>query len=181
MTDLVRRMQRLVANSSITPSSIRGGRQAVKGVSNAAIGFLCDLDLRELSKASEFQDVLDRETQRLLDALPLGARYWGRARKCINIFLRESTYNYLLRETFSLHKLTPLLETPLDSRVAHGLKCDAAPDRVPTWTTVIAVGSNENGVYQEIAAKVAREKYGTYRVNLDLWYWRPEDNATTQT
>ena len=107
------------------------------------------------------------------DALPKGSRYWGRARKCLNIFLREASYNFLLRTTYEFGNIDTLLETPLDSRVAKGLGDDADKGRLPPWKSIIALTPEQNAIYQEVAAEVAEARYGTLRANLDLWYYRP--------
>lgn len=171
---LTRPMQRFVANASITPSAVQQGRgHTVKGVMHAAIGFLSEMDIREFVDPALFPEILDDYTKRLKCALPDGARYWGRARKCLNIFLREAAYNHLLRTTFQLGKLDTLLETPLDGRVAAGLRRDAGKGRLPAWESVIAVTPAQNAIYQDVAAEVAATHYDTLRANLDLWYYRP--------
>src|SRR5262249_20686971 len=117
--------------------------------------------------------IIDEQTEPLKRALPQGARYWGRARKCLNIFLREASYNYLLRDTFRLGELDQLLETPLDSRVAKGLRDDAGAHRLPRWASIIALNPDDSAKYQAVAAQIAQTRYMTVRANLDLWYWRP--------
>jgi hypothetical protein len=171
--DLVKPMQRHVANASVTASAVRQGRRAVKGVARAAINFLCNLNIEAVVAPNSFSDILDAHTEQLRRSLPEGAQYWGRARKCLNIFLREASYNCLLRTTFNLGELDELLETPLDKQVAEGLKRDAGARGLPPWTTIIALKPKQNEVYQTVAADVARELYNTHRANLDLWYWRP--------
>jgi hypothetical protein len=173
MTELVRQMQRLIANSSVTPSAVRGGRNAVKGVASCAIDFLSGLNLSAFVDPASFPSLLEDRTRKLASHLPEGARYWGRARKLLNIFLREASYNYLLRQTFGLGNLGEVLEIPLDQHVANGLRRDA-PGRVPRRTTIIGLKPEQSAIYQSVAREVAWEKYRTYRANLDLWYWRPE-------
>jgi hypothetical protein len=58
MVDLLKPMQRFVANASITPSAVRQGRHAVKGVQRAAIAFLRDLDIAELAHPDSFPEVI---------------------------------------------------------------------------------------------------------------------------
>jgi hypothetical protein len=172
--NLVRLMQRFVANASITPSAVQQGRgHSVKGVMYAAIEFLSELDIAEFAHPDSFPETLNRYTGNLKDAFPEGGRYWGRARKCLNIFLREASYNFLLRTTYGLANIDALLETPLDSRVAKGLIRDAGEGRLPRWTSIIALTSEQNVTYQAVAAQVAQVHYHTLRANLDLWYYRP--------
>lgn len=73
--ELVRKMQRIVANSSVTPSAIRGGKSAIKGVKAAATEHLCNIDLTRFADPIRFYKVLDAETAKLERALPDGARY----------------------------------------------------------------------------------------------------------
>jgi len=131
------------------------------------------LDIAEFKYPDLFPKVLDCYTCQLKDALPKGSRYWGRARKCLNIFLREASYNFLLRTTYEFGNIDTLLETPLDSRVAKGLGDDADKGRLPPWKSIIALTPEQNAIYQEVAAEVAEARYGTLRANLDLWYYRP--------
>jgi hypothetical protein len=173
--NLVRLMQRFVANASITQSAVRQGRgHSVQGVMHAAIGFLSELDTSKFADPDSFTEALNSYTCNLKDALPDGGQYWGRARKCLNIFLREASYNFLLRTTYGLGNIDALLETPLDSRVAKGLMRDAGKGRLPRWTSIIALTPEQNATYQAVAAEVAKGKYSTLRANLDLWYYRPE-------
>jgi hypothetical protein len=140
---------------------------------HAAIEFLAALDIAPLVDADAFPQLLDTTTNALRLQLPSPFQFWGTARKCLNIFLREASYNALLRETFQLHILDAVLETPLDQYVASGLRRDAGRNIVPPWTTIIGLKEGDNKIYQTVAAEVAREKYDTYRANLDLWYFRP--------
>ena len=172
-TELVQLMQRFLANASVTSSAVRQGPRAVQGVAHAAIEFLCGMDVAAIVDPEAFPKILDAQTELLKHSLPEGARYWGRARKCLNIFLREASYNALLRTTFGLGVLDALLETPLDSRVAEGLRRDGGAGRVPKWTSIIALTAEQNAIYQAVAAEVAHRLHNTHRANLDLWYWRP--------
>jgi hypothetical protein len=167
----IKEMQRFVANISITPSAVRS-RRGAKGAMHTVIKFLAVLDISSLADASRFSRWLDDTTDQLLSRLPSDFQFWGTARKCVNIFLRDASYNALLRENFRLDILDPVLETPLDRWVASGLRCDAGRNRVPPWDTIIGLKPEEHAIYQAVAAEVAREKYNTYRANLDLWYFR---------
>ena len=169
---MLKKMQWFVANVAVTPSAIRGGREAVPGVRKAAVEFLSGLDLKITGGANSFPAFLDTQTKKLTAALPERARYWGRARECLNIFLRDASYNFLLRTTYGLDRLDEELETPLDSSVIKGLKSDAASEVLPRWTTIIALRPEDNEGFQAIAERIARTKYGTHRANLDLWYLR---------
>ncbi|MFZ0692722.1 MAG: hypothetical protein WAN51_00975 [Alphaproteobacteria bacterium] len=165
------RMQSFIANGSVTASAVRG-RHGGKGVMRVAIKFLSELPVKSLVDPKFFPTLLDEETRNLQRKFPPDFQFWGTARKCLNIFLRGAFYNVLLRETYDLGTLDEVLETPLDSHVAKGLKRDAPDRALPRWQTIIGLTPKDNALYQEVARDVARKRYHTYRVNLDLWYWR---------
>lgn len=171
--DFSKRLQRYVVNAGIDMTVLRG-RPCPAGTMEAAHRFFYDLDLAEFHDLSSFSNVLDRKTEELRRLFPVTGRFWGRARKCINIFLRNSTYSYYLREKYALANLEPLLELPLDSNVASGLRGDAVKyglNPPPKWDAIIRLNPEINDRWQSLASQVAHRK-GTNRVHLDLWYWR---------
>ncbi len=114
-------VQRKVAVTAVGPSALRGQG---KGVLRASQSFLASVSLANIPKSSatRFQAWLDRQTEALLDQLPINGRPWGAARKAINLFLRDALYNQYLNRRFGLDNIEPWLEIPLDSAVARGLK-----------------------------------------------------------
>jgi hypothetical protein len=58
------------------------------------------IDLAAISKKdpSQFFQVLDDLTEKVRRDLPKGARHWGVARKCLNLFFRDVLYNFLFEE-----------------------------------------------------------------------------------
>jgi hypothetical protein len=170
-----RRIQTYVVNAGIDMSVLRS---APAGTKDAAHKFLFALDLGEFTAdPASFPVVLNEKTEALKDSFPENGRVWGRARKCLNIFLRNATYSYYLREKYVLGKLESILELPLDSNVARGLKRDAAEYHISppaTWKfTIIGLTPKTNDSWQAIASEVARKR-NIHRVHLDLWYWRDE-------
>jgi hypothetical protein len=131
------------------------------------------VNLGRVGNAASFPLFLDRATEELRRALPRRARYWGRARKCMNLFMRHCSYNFLLRKRFKLGRLDKVLETPLDRFVVEGLRSDARGETLPKWSAIVHLTAEDNAAFQAIATKIAKRKYGTHRVHLDLWYWRP--------
>lgn len=97
MKPLIEAIQAHVAIVAISPSTVRG--QGAKGVVAAARDFLKVLPLDPFSAGGEagFVSVLERSTMDLISTLPAGAKSWGLARKCVNIFLRDAFYNFYLR------------------------------------------------------------------------------------
>ena len=146
-----------------------------KGTIKAAREYLAGLNLESFVRKTEgeFCVVLDEATSGFLAHLPKGAKHWGAARKFLNIFLRNVVYNRFLCEHCDLYRIEQWLELPLDSQVAKGLREEKGGDALPRWSTVIGLDSNVNRVYQEFATRVAKGK-NTYRVHLDILYWRRE-------
>jgi hypothetical protein len=170
---LINVLRRRQASTSVGPSTAR--KMGPKGTINAAREYLASLKLERFAKKTEreFRTVLDQATSRFLRHLPRGAKHWGAARKFLNIFLRGAVYNRFLCERYDLYRIERWLELPLDSHVAKGLRNEKGGDDLPRWKTVIGLDSDMNQVYQEFAARVAKRK-NTYRVHLDVLYWRNE-------
>jgi len=85
----LKRIQTRIATVAIGASTLRN--QGASNVVSNTREFLKRLDLRRFKAktAIVFRDALDRETNKLKNALPIGARNWGAARKALNIFLRD--------------------------------------------------------------------------------------------
>jgi hypothetical protein len=124
---------------------------------------------------------LNRATGRLQALLPGQAGSWGLARKCLNIFLRDSFYNAYLRSDFELTKAEQWYEVPLDSNVAKGLQQRAGKARpvvpLPKWTSIKALSPANSQRFQDFASTLAREEGLPARVHLDLIFWRPADST----
>ena len=162
-------MQRRVATVAIGPSTLRGQG---KGVIQATQDFLARLSLARIPASGEarFRVWLDRQTESLLDALPIKNRPWGAARKAINIFLRDALYNRYLAHRFGLRKLEPWLEIPLDSAVAKGLKRLAGRGVLPPWPGLKHLRKDISDEYQAVAFEMASRK-GMAKVHLDMYLW----------
>lgn len=99
------------------------------GTVAACRAFLLKLDLTPFGNPSTFAVALEGETEKLLAALPTGARHLGIARKVLNIFLRDCLYTTYLDEAFHLRRSEALFEIPLDSLTATQLKRGAGRGR----------------------------------------------------
>lgn len=167
--EFLKNIQNFIANS-FTISTIR--KMASKGALKRIQQFLKEIDLANLSKSNptQYLAALDDLTAKLLRALPEPDRKkWGLARKCLNLFFRDALYNFYLREAYDLGKLEAELEIPLDSHVGKELrKRDRA---LPGWKSVIGLTPDQSAKFQESALKIARRE-NTYRVHLDVVYWR---------
>ena len=167
--DFITTLQRKVAFTAVGPSALRGQG---KGVLRASQDFLAQMFLSRVPRSSEkrFQLWLDRQTELLLDTLPIKNRPWGAARKAINLFLRDALYNQYLCEQFKLQSLESWLEIPLDSAVAKGLKSQSNPGELPLWPGLKNLKPNLSKEFQFFASKRANLK-GIARVHLDMYLW----------
>lgn len=165
LPDLVRHH---IAKSVIGPSTAR--KLIPAGTIQSVRDFLRDLDIRKFTKRGEFSASLDRATRALAAKVPA---QWGSARKFLNLYLREISYNVFLREKYHLERIEQLLELPLDSNVAEGLQKEKEGVLLPRWRGVIHLTPDTSAQYQSVAAAVAA-RMRTCRVHLDLLYWRSE-------
>jgi hypothetical protein len=154
-------------------SSLRN--QGAAGVLSAARDVAGKVNLRELSRATRkrFQKILDEITQKMLERFPTDAQSWGAARKGLNLFLRDATYNKDLCDFYGLDRLRRWLEVPLDKDVASALKTQPEGKPLPRWPGIKNLTPQVSRKFQAIAAKVAiRSRLA--RVDLDVYYWRPK-------
>jgi len=169
--DFIKLVQRRIASTSISASTARG--MGPKGTIEKARKFLKNIDLNLFGKVenqTEFEELLDKKTEKLRRSLPAGARHWGSSRKFLNIFLRGAFYNRYLYKAYRLQKLELWLEIPLDREVSKGLRLER-DYKLPAWKSVISIDQDTNKLYQNVARKLAKKK-NVRRVHLDLWYWR---------
>lgn len=160
----LKELQTKVADGSIGPSTLRN--MGPRGMVRSAREFLSELNLKQFSvRKSIFEKRLDSETEKLKEKFPKGGRYWGPARKAINIFLRDALKNRTLRDHYKLNRIENYLEIPLDRYSAEGIGEDFFH-----WRGVIRVERKINKVYQDIALYIAEHKYKRPRVDLDLIY-----------
>jgi hypothetical protein len=170
MQNLTQMMQAHVANL-LSPSAAR--RMGPQGTLEAARTFLRQLDLRDFSNPKSFALSLEAATLLMKDDLPHNARHWGSARKFLNLFLRDATYNYHLREAFDLQRIEKELELPLDSFSAKGVMEEAKNIKLPRWRGVIHLLPEVSDNYQRAASMIASSKSPPIcRAHLDLIYWR---------
>lgn len=167
--DFIATLQHQVAVTAVGPSALRGQGKGVLGVSQ---DFLAQLSLARLPKSNAkcFRAWLDRQSEALLDVLPVEKRPWGAARKAINLFLRDALYNQYLCSHFELQLVEPWLEVPLDSAVARGLKSHEKRGELPQWPGLKNLQPNVSDRFQDFAAYRA-EQEGIARVHLDIYLW----------
>jgi hypothetical protein len=134
--------------------------------------FLKELDLGhfKVDTPETFMISLNKETEKLQNALPRGARHWGTARKALNIFLRDVLFNLYLCKEYGFRHLEPWLELPLDSKAAKGLLAEFEGRSLKPWKNIKDLTEAMSDDYQNIAKQVA-ERRGVARIHLDLIYW----------
>lgn len=167
--DFITTLQRKVAFTAVGPSALRGQG---KGVLWTSQDFLAQISLTRVPKSSakRYQLWLDRQTELLLNSLPIKNRPWGAARKAINLFLRDALYNKYLSKQFKLQSIETWLEVPLDSAVAKGLKLHSNRGELPRWPGLKNLKPNISEAFQVFASKQAILK-GIARVHLDMYLW----------
>lgn len=166
-TKFLKALQVREARIAIGSSSMRG--RGSKGAVKAGRHFLNRLSLSRFgtSDQQKFTSALNAATDGLKDAFPRGSRYWGLARKGLNIFLRDCFYNVFLRKAYRLDRAEKFLEVPLDSLV--GKKLHKRED-APRWKTIRSLKAEDSDKYQDAASKCARSM-GIERVHLDVFWW----------
>ena len=167
--DFIKTMQRRTGVTAVGPSALRGQG---KGVLKAVQLYLGSIDLTDIAttSAEQYTAWLDRHTDALLDKLPIRNRPWGAARKALNLFMRDVLYNRYLSDHYGIRKAEHLMEVPLDSAVAKGLKKQAAHGQLPQWPGLKSLKSDCSSTYQEFAATYSRQ-LGVARVHLDVFLW----------
>jgi hypothetical protein len=167
---LLKPLQKKVAVSAVPPSAMR--RQGLPGLLAEIRTFCAEfpLDPSVESTAENFSQVLDRATKQLEAKGVLFGCQWGTARKALNLFLRDATYNHYLQEFYRLYTIEELLELPLDGEVASRLVREAGGDSLPAWPGVYSLSAMVSREYQAFATRVASHR-NVARVHLDLEYW----------
>lgn len=146
------------------------------GVCYAARTHLKDIDLTHFVVGSRklFGKRLTQATENLRLSLPKKAQTFGLARKLLNIYLREATYNHHLRTRYGLDAIEPWLEVPLDKWTGKELQKEFG---APQWTKIRDLSPETSKEYQQIATREAEKRaLGLPPVHLDVFYWgnRPD-------
>jgi hypothetical protein len=167
-------LQRFAA-IGITQSAVRLGKAGkdVIGMASCARGFCSNIDLENLPSPENYPKTLDEWTAKLTSEFPKGGRYWGTARKCINIFVRDASYNFHLRRAYPLlANLENVLEVPIDGYVAKGLLKEREASACSlSWDAIIRLTPDVHGHFQHLAQRVA-DRMMVDRVHLDIYYFR---------
>ena len=159
------------AEMALGPSSLRN--QGSPGVLSTARSYPKRMKLKKFVVKSRkaFRQVLDAETKKLQSAFPPNARNWGAARKALNLYLRDCVYNRYIVESYSLQRIVPWLEVPLDQYVAKGIRKNEEGQDLPKWPTIRRLTPEISDKYQYVARIIAKKR-NTLPVHLDLHWWR---------
>jgi hypothetical protein len=163
-------IQKFVAIAAVGVSALRGQG---KGVLKSTQKYLGELDLSTLKDINTNVDIiswLDKQTEEILDCMPVMNRPWGAARKALNLFLRDCLYNKYLCQEYKMDRLEKWLEIPLDSLVANGLQKKAEKGLLPRWPGLKHLKKEISDQYQDTAQSFA-DKNEIARVHMDVALW----------
>ncbi|MCL0062520.1 hypothetical protein M1N62_06170 [Thermodesulfovibrionales bacterium] len=165
------------AEISVGASTLRN--QGGRGLVQKAREYLKQLALENygsVDSQEKFRGLLDGHTGDLKSGFPIYAQNWGAARKVMNIFLRNVTYNRFLCQQYGLKRIERWLEVPIDRDVATGLIRNFRDNpqlevSLPSWHSIKRLTPQENDNFQQ-AAQVLADSEEIDRVHVDLLYWR---------
>ncbi len=98
---------------------------------------------------------------------------WGPARKSLNLFLRDLSYNYMTRIEYGLADCERDLEVPLDGKVMAAIRREKQSAAYLQQLAVKRLTPEISATYQHEAGLIAKKK-GIFRVELDLEWWSEE-------
>ena len=98
------------------------------------------------------------------------------ARKLLNIYIRDCAYSAHLRSAYSLGRIEPFCEVPLDSITAEKLRGSYAGAALPAWPGVGRLTPEVSAQYQAVATQIAKARK-LRAVHLDVFWWS-EDRDT---
>ncbi|WP_126223479.1 hypothetical protein [Burkholderia ambifaria] len=180
------KLRRMLGRASVNGGTAR--KMGIKGIVPAAQSYFAELDLTtfNVDTKTEFEAQLDKHTSELravMQRVDARDRFWGPARKFLNIFLRNCAYNRFLCAKFGLERIETWMELPLDKFAFVGLqrmeqrKAPGEISRLPTWPGVVRLTLEKSKRYQDYAQEVA-DDMGIARVHLDIHFWNAERDET---
>ena len=134
-----------------------------KGILDRIRSFLKCIDLSALGLPDAYSMTLNERISEFQGKCQVD---WGVARKCLNLFCR-TLHNVYLRTEYGLADFEPYLEVPLILRWSRTEEEDPA---LPS-KTVKGLTPDDSSKFQAAAQRIA-DREGTYRVHLDIVYWR---------
>jgi hypothetical protein len=188
-------MRIMLINSSVGASAVRnqGSAGIAKSIRDTLIKkFDLDSFLRHLKAKDEqvFKNYLRNLTNKIIRQN--NNIRWGTARKCINLVLRSVVYNRFISHHYGLKQrdyksggLVDKLELPLDSYSIKGIKKDCRKYKLgfdyKSFSKFSIIRLNrknklESNYYQKRAELIAGKRK-ICRVDLDLCYWRNQNDC----
>lgn len=169
------RLQERIAYLAIGRSALRN--QGAVGMVQRSRDFCKQLPLEVMAEywnQGNYRTYLDDQTRTLMSSFRKGAKNnFGAARKALNLFFRDVVYNQPLSKYHKLKlssKHIAQLEVPLDSYTTKGI-IRSFPDLKKRWKGIKHLCINVSDEFQEAAEEIAIEN-NTFRVHLDVFYWR---------
>jgi len=157
-----------VGNTTLMMQSGKGrvSRSQQFLITKMQLDHISDLD------ESEFKEYLNKKTNALSKQLLRPDNLqpnWGAARKVINIYLRQCSMNKDLNKYFSLNKVEPFLEVPLDNHVVKKID-EKSKTKYSKTFRIKTLKKTENGKIQTLASNLASNE-SLHRYELDVLYW----------
>lgn len=169
-------VQKRIVNISVGTSTVRGQPEGTVITARKYLQYVNLKDFSEIINEDGFKGLLDKHTQLLKERLP--SKSWGIARKVMNIFLFQATHDIILNRNYTLDKIIPYLELPLDNPNAKRLKKFAKSEGITLeWRNIYSLQPEVSITFQNYAKQYAQEKYNCERCYLDVYWWRSEDDV----
>ena len=180
------KLRRMLGRASVNGGTAR--KMGNKGIVPAAQSYLAELELTafDVDSKDAYKQQLDKHTFELktvMQRVDERDRFWGPARKFLNIFLRNCAYNRFLCEKYRLERIEAWMELPLDKFAFEGLRqaeegnAPGKPSLLPAWPGVVHLTPEQSMRYQNFAQEVADE-LGIARGHLDIHFWNAEPDET---
>ena len=168
--DFIRLMQDFLAVAAPSGAALRNQE---RGVLKVVQNQLKTVQLRGVpfDTAVSYRRWLDRQTQKMLQAMTVKVEPWGAARKALNLFMRSCICDHYLRSEYRLERIERLAEIPLDSIVARALKEKPGGDQLPAWPGLKWLTKDQNDRFQAFAAEYAKQRRLPATVYLDNYLW----------
>jgi hypothetical protein len=152
-----------IAFSSVGPTTLR--KMVGKGKRKRICNCLTEIDLSVLQHR-KLAAVIDGWTQELRQKVHIK---WGPARKAINLYLRDISYNFMARRKYRAEKFEKQLEIPLDNKIMSKIRSKTGSRRLRR-SSVKGLTCCLSNDYQQEAQKIA-DKKKMLRVDLDALWW----------
>ena len=173
----MRLLQDRVAEVAVGPSALRNkeswGRQANPSVSKVRSDRPVLHDHR-----GRISTTPGPGHSRLEGFSPSQSEALGYCSKGSHLFLRDCLYHSYLSRQSKLARIGSWLEIPLDSQAAAGVVA-STKSGLPLWPGIKHLTPDVSRLYQDAARRIAARK-GTYRIHLDLEWWRPRRAGEAQ-